>query len=46
MKVNLFNFEKSNKDLFDLSIVWEDVGGGTTSKEQIDILQEFAKRRR
>lgn len=41
MKVNLSNFEKYSDDLFDLSIVQRDVGGGTTSIEQIDIIQEY-----
>ena len=41
MKVNIFNFEKSNRDLFDLSIVQDDVSGGVTSKEQIDTIQKY-----
>ena len=41
MKVNLSNFENYSDNLFDLSIVQRDVGGGTTSREQIDIIQEY-----
>ena len=41
MKVNLSNFESFKDDLFDLSIVQKDVGGGTTSIEEIDIIQEY-----
>ena len=41
MKVNLSNFENNSGNLFDLSIVQRDVGGGTTGKEQIDIIQEY-----
>ena len=41
MKVNLSNFESFKDNLFDLSIVQKDVGGGITSIEEIDIIREY-----
>ena len=41
MKVNLSNFENHRDNLFDLRIVQKEVGGGTTSIEEIDIIQEY-----
>lgn len=41
MKVNISNFEKSSRDLFELLIVQDDVSGGVTSKEQIDTIQKY-----
>ena len=41
MKVNLSNFESFKADLFDVSIVQKEVGGGITTIEEIDIIQEY-----
>ena len=41
MKVNLSNFESFKDDLFDLSIVQKEVGGGITTIEEIDIIREY-----
>ena len=41
MKINLSNFENHRDNLFDLTIVQKDVGGGITSIEEIDIIQEY-----
>ncbi len=41
MKINLSNFENHRDNLFDIRIVQKDVGGGTTSIEEIDIIQEY-----
>ncbi len=40
MKVNIKNFEENSEGLFDLSIVQGEVGGGVTSKAQIDGIQD------
>ena len=42
MEVNLSNFETSNFDLFDISIVQKEVGGGTTKKGQLACIEEHS----
>lgn len=41
MKINQSNFESSDASLFDVSIVQKDIGGGKTTKEDIDRLAEY-----
>lgn len=41
MKINISNFMTSKFELFDISIVQKDVGGGKTSKEEIDMIQKY-----
>ena len=36
MKVNLSNFETADRTLFDVSIIQNEIDGGTTEKEQLD----------
>ena len=41
MKVNLSNFETADRTLFDVSIIQNEIGGGTTEKERLERIEEF-----